>query len=335
MIITLKGADFSNNNIGPLSSWLISREIGDGARYSGPIYVPKGGTFSATIVLAEGYSVVLAESKVLMGEAELDNVFTLSEDGKNLSINIDEVTGNIFIKIPTSILEDTNNYTLTIEPYPSDAVVTLVAAGYTQSGNSITVLNGTVVSWTVSAEGYIEQTGIWTANGSDESKNIKLVGEPYWIGEKLSGKAHGTGAASSYLQTQYYYITDEAVISELSGKTVDKMAFNFASKSGNNTPSGNITIYLVDPSNSAPTNWEVKAEIAVEAYPAGSQKEFDITPFTVPTGYTVGYRSSKSSILGGGYLIQDYKIGGAYYEDADATPKDAGLGGVDVHVQDV
>lgn len=174
MIITLKGADFSNNNIGPLSSWLISREIGDGARYSGPTYVSKGGVFSATIALAEGYRVVLEEVKILMGEVELDDVFTLSEDGKNLTININEVTGNIFIKIPTSTIEGTSDYTLTIEPDPSDAVVTLVAAGYTQSGNSITVPNGTVVSWTVSAEEYIEQTGIWTANGSDETMSIVL-----------------------------------------------------------------------------------------------------------------------------------------------------------------
>lgn len=332
MIITLKGADFSNNNIGLLSSWLIAREIGDGARYSGPVYVSKGGAFSATVVLAEGYRVTLEEVKILMGEAELDNVFTLSEDGKNLTINIDEVTGNIFIKIPT---EDTNEYTLTIEPYPSDAVVTLVASGYTQSGNSITVPNNTVVSWSVSAEGYIEQTGFWTANRRDESKSIKLIGEPYWVGEKLSGKAHGTGAASSYLQTQYYYITDEAAISELSGKTVDKMAFNFANKSGNNTPTGTITVYLIDPNNSAPTNWEAKVEIPVESYAAGSQKEFDITPFIVPAGYTIGYRASKSSILGGGFIMQDYKFDGAFYETADATSKTANLGGVDVHVQEL
>lgn len=334
MIITLKGADFSKNNIGPLSSWLISREIGDGARYSGPTYVSKGGAFSATIVLAEGYRVTLEEVKILMGEVELDNVFTLSEDGKNLTINIDEVTGNIFIKIPT---EDTGEYTLTIEPYPSDAVVTLVASGYTQSGNSITVSNGTVVSWTVSAEGYIEQTGIWTANRSSESKDIKLIGEPYWVGEKLSGKAHGTGVASSYLGTQRYYITDEAAISELSGKTVDKMAFNFAVKSGGgNSAAGTIMVYLVNLSNSIPTNWEVKAEIPVESYPGGSQKEFDITPFVVPAGYTVGYNASKGSILGGGYMMQDYKIDGAYYESEDATSsKSAGLGGVDVHVQEL
>lgn len=238
--------------------------------------------------------------------------------------------------------EAPTNYTFTLTPDPISATVTLSATGYsTVSGTgskSITVANGTKVNWSVSADGYIEQAGSWTISDGDKSENIILVassesGEPYWVGEKLSGKAHGTGTASSYLQTQYYYITDEAAISELSGRTVDKMAFNFANKSGANTPAGKITVYLVNPNNSTPSNWEAKAEITVEAYPASSQKEFDITPFTVPAGYTVGYRASKSSILGGGFMMQDYKFGGAFYEDADAASKDAQLGGVDIHIQ--
>lgn len=102
MIITLKGADFSKNNIGPLSSWLISREIGDGARYSGPAYVTKGGTYTANVVLGSGYKVNINEVKVFMNEVELTNVVTLSEDEKTLTITIVEVTGNVIIKVPTN-----------------------------------------------------------------------------------------------------------------------------------------------------------------------------------------------------------------------------------------
>lgn len=102
MIITLKGADFSKNNIGPLSSWLISREIGDGARYSGPAYVTKGGTYTANVVLGSGYKVNINEVKVFMNEVELTNVVTLSEDEKTLTITITEVTGNVIIKVPTN-----------------------------------------------------------------------------------------------------------------------------------------------------------------------------------------------------------------------------------------
>ncbi len=101
MIITLKGADFSNNNIGPLSSWLISREIGDGARYSGPVYVTKGLAYSASVVIGSGYRLGAEGIKVYMGDIELENVVTFSDDNKTLIISIPEATGNIFIKVAT------------------------------------------------------------------------------------------------------------------------------------------------------------------------------------------------------------------------------------------
>ena len=99
MIITLKGADFSKNNIGPLSSWLISREIGAGARYSGPVYVSKGGAFSATVVLAEGYTLDSAGVTVIMGGAAVTSGVTV--DGNTITISIPSVTGSVVIKVPT------------------------------------------------------------------------------------------------------------------------------------------------------------------------------------------------------------------------------------------
>lgn len=100
MIITLKGADFSNNNIGPLSSWLVSREIGEGARYSGPVYVRKGAAFIATVVLASGYR-LNGEVAVTMGEENVSGAYEISEDKKTLTFSIAEVTGNISINVPT------------------------------------------------------------------------------------------------------------------------------------------------------------------------------------------------------------------------------------------
>lgn len=348
MIITLKGANFANSNIGTLSTWRITTNLGAGATSSNSVTSvdrESNTGYTTTITIAEGYELGAAGITVTMGVTDITSTAV-----SGLTINIPtKVTGNVVIKVPTKKVggeepETPTSYTFTINPDPTSATVTLSATGYsTVSGTgskSITVANGTKVNWSVSADGYIEQTGSWTISDGNKSENIILAassesGEPYWVGEKLSGKAHGTGAPSSYLGTQYYYITDEAAISELSGKTVDKMAFNFAVKSGGaNTTAGAITVYLVNLSNSVPTNWEAKAEIPVESYPSGSQKEFDITPFVVPAGYTVGYSASKQSILGGGYMMQDYKIGGAYYEKIDDTSsKDAGLGGVDIHIQ--
>ena len=56
------------------------------------------------------------------------------------------------------------NVTFTINPTPSNATVKLTASGYTQSGNSITVLSGTKVNYTVSASGYTSKSGSKTVS---------------------------------------------------------------------------------------------------------------------------------------------------------------------------
>lgn len=50
-------------------------------------------------------------------------------------------------------------YTFTITPIPSDATVVLAASGFAQSGNSITVEEGTEVTYTVSKDGYNTKSG--------------------------------------------------------------------------------------------------------------------------------------------------------------------------------
>lgn len=69
---------------------------------------------------------------------------------------------------------DALSYTFTINPVPSDSIVTLIASGYTQSGNTITVKQGTEVSWKVEKEGYQTQQGTWIAT-QDETLSISLA----------------------------------------------------------------------------------------------------------------------------------------------------------------
>lgn len=82
-------------------------------------------------------------------------------------------------------LEDKINtmfVTLTINPTPSDATVTLTAQGFSQSGNSITVMKGTEVSYSVSATDYTSNSGTWSSQ-SDETKEVVLVAStcvPYY-----------------------------------------------------------------------------------------------------------------------------------------------------------
>ena len=55
MIITLKGANFSNANIGNLYKWDVKYVMGKGASYFGAITVEKDSHLNAIISIAEGY----------------------------------------------------------------------------------------------------------------------------------------------------------------------------------------------------------------------------------------------------------------------------------------
>lgn len=140
----------------------------------------------------------------------------------------------------------------------------------------------------------------------------------YWIGEKLSGGTIGTGTPTSMLNTQYFYIDDAAYIAELSGKTIEAIAFGTGSKE----VTGNIILALVDRNNTLPTAWEEKATIAVTntADTLNTIMTVELeTPFTIPEGYTLGYRTSKGNILGGGEIISGYKRDDKYYSNNTAT----------------
>lgn len=99
MIITLKNANFSASNIGTLSTWRITRSLGAGATYEGPISVDKGASFSATVTIAEGYDVEADEVAVTMGDIVIS---AATIDNNIIAIVIPEVTGNVVIKVPTA-----------------------------------------------------------------------------------------------------------------------------------------------------------------------------------------------------------------------------------------
>lgn len=76
--------------------------------------------------------------------------FTFTRDATK-DLKWDEATSSYIAALPEC--------TLTITPTPSDADVVLTASGFTQSGNSITVEEGTEVTYTVSKSGYITKSG--------------------------------------------------------------------------------------------------------------------------------------------------------------------------------
>lgn len=100
MIIVLKNADFSQSNIGTLSTWRIFRSLGAGATYSGPTFVDKNAALMATVTLAEGYELSAAGITITMGGTVLGTE-SYYIGGNGIMIEIPNVTGNVLIKVPT------------------------------------------------------------------------------------------------------------------------------------------------------------------------------------------------------------------------------------------
>ena len=109
MILTIKGADFSSANIGTLSTYIISKSIGNGATYEIPNFVDKNSGVNWTITLNEGYT--FGTYSVTMG----DEVITPTVVDNVMTISIAEVTGNVRIVVAT-INENTGEEDIPVVP---------------------------------------------------------------------------------------------------------------------------------------------------------------------------------------------------------------------------
>lgn len=163
MIITLTGADFSKSNIGILTKWKISTNLGQGAKYNGPTAVEKGGMLSANITILDGYILQADKLLVTMGEVNITNLCTI-EDNK-ININISSVTGDVDIQVVTL-----SAYTLTIETVPDFATILING----EERNSISVTEGTEINWFVSAVNYKSQSGTYVVT-KDETITITMA----------------------------------------------------------------------------------------------------------------------------------------------------------------
>jgi hypothetical protein len=176
MIITLTGADFSQNNIGALNSWRIVRALQGVSTNSAITSVAKGGTYTATFTINSGYT--LSSWSITMGGVAVtsgvtwkdkDNGTLATTDAEFLSkvrtaeVNITNVSGNIYISmIATANAPTVTYYTFSITPSPSTAKVVINGSEVT----SVSVTAGTNVTWSVSASGYDTQSGNYTVNSN-------------------------------------------------------------------------------------------------------------------------------------------------------------------------
>ena len=115
--------------------------------------------------------------------------------GNSITVDIDTtveytVSADKYVSKTQSIVVDSTKsinvslnkimYTLTVNPTPSNATVTLTASGYSQSGNSITVPIDTKVTYTVSKTHYVTQTNSISMT-SNNTLNINLNRQKYTL----------------------------------------------------------------------------------------------------------------------------------------------------------
>ena len=103
MIITLKGADFSNNNIGVINVLGVSFALGKGAIVSSdtPMSATRNQRYIAKIIIKDAY--MLSDTNAIsvkMGGVEYKDEVVTIED-KLITINIPVATSNIAIVVNT------------------------------------------------------------------------------------------------------------------------------------------------------------------------------------------------------------------------------------------
>lgn len=101
MIITLKNADFSQNNIGTLDSWGITKILRGVTTDNDITRVEKNARYEATFNIKEGY--ILSEFKVTMGNDDITaTALVWTNSYKTANLYIPEVIGNVYILIKAS-----------------------------------------------------------------------------------------------------------------------------------------------------------------------------------------------------------------------------------------
>lgn len=157
MIITLVGADFSKNNIGKLSTWLVQTSFGSGVTHTGAGYVDLGAAYSTTITIADGYELNGSVTVTMGGNAITEGI---TVDGNTITISIASVTGNVLIKVPTK-------NTATGEEGGNDGE-DITPDTPTDEYNSADMW----LSQTISSAGVVSTTGITQSNIMAKSKFV-------------------------------------------------------------------------------------------------------------------------------------------------------------------
>ena len=176
--------------------------------------------------------------------------------------------------------------TFTVYPTPSDATVTLTATGYTQQGNSITVPRGTLVTYSVSKEGYIPSEPDTIILNQDDSVAVVLT---QWV----TLTVNPTPNDATVTLTATGYTQQNNSITVPSGTTVDYSV----SKANCTTTTGFEVV-----TSTHTTSLSVGCTLTVNPTPSDATVTFSTGTIsgntcTVPYGTSVTYSVSKEGYI--------------------------------------
>lgn len=290
MIITLKGANFSTNNIGTLSTWTISRVLGNGATYSGDTYVDKNAALNATVTIAENYE-LNGSVTVTMGGSAVTSGITV--DGNTITIAIASVTGNVVIKVPTKNTttgeEGGGDEEPEIPINPPSGDETTSGTLFLQNGalsvvsgeNFYVSLNSTTSKESrMNSSSLTEATGIWV----DAGATITLTGTsglrfdyvyatkpgPNSSTDKKSNVIGGVGTCSNFVSSDYFPLNADGNSNTISitNNYGQGYYYHFAiaapDKTAKLNPADYNITYVITPAEEMPTDYPTSGTLPLQ-----------------------------------------------------------------------
>ena len=132
--------------------------------------------YTFTIVATPADATVMINGEVrssITADYGTSITWEVSKEGYTTQSNTETLTGDTTRNITLTEVQ----YTFTIVPTPADA--TVMINGVQQ--NSVTVSDGTTLTWEVSKTGFKTQTGSYTINGADHTENVTLAADAFMI----------------------------------------------------------------------------------------------------------------------------------------------------------
>ncbi len=329
MIIVLKGADFSESNIGTLSTCIITRSLGSGTTYSGPSYVDKGAAFKATITIAKGYVIGATGVAVTMGGKAVSSGITIT--GNTVTIDIASVTGNILIKVPTEVI-----YTVTYRYIDLNGAIikdddteTVVAGTYKEfTTEDAPTIDGYTVSFITPAIVTVNSnTTVIYTYASNESVDYETV----LISKMSEASTYNRLAAGAYVANKSQKIPAKTKISYIDIALADLSAGgNQLAQESTSIPA--LSVWVFD----AKTNLMIEQLVNEQGFMSAHSDELggQVLRVAINKSYDEAFYFGFSNTISGNIGLAYYGASGNYLSGvpfSENTPVESGSGSVAIY----